>query len=76
MFMAIYEEKTAPDGTKFKIQSIGQKWSLYVKEPINKSFKRIQTSYDAKFLSQVLHNQKEFKVNVLISPRRKLKKVV
>jgi hypothetical protein len=65
--MVIYETKKARNGAEFKIQSSGQKWSLWVKEPKGTAFKKIQSSYDAKFLSQVLHNQKEFRQSKLRS---------
>lgn len=61
----IYDSRTAPDGTGFKIQQTGDKWTLYVTTPSKikgkLKWERIQSSYDAKFLQQVMMNQREFK---------------
>jgi len=58
----IYAQKKAPTGAEFKIQDTGQGyWALSVKEPSKKRWDRIQVSVDAKFLYQVMMNQRDFK---------------
>lgn len=57
----LYTLKTAPDGTMFKIQDIGLGWTLFVKEKGSKRWDEIQSAADAKFLYQVMMNQKEFR---------------
>jgi hypothetical protein len=53
--------KTAPDGTKFKINEEGMVWRLYVKEKNKEKWGRIQSSVDLKILKRIMMNQKEFK---------------
>lgn len=60
----IYDARQVGD-TGFKIQETGDRWTLYVTAPSKikgkKKWEKIQTSYDAKFLQQVMLNQPEFK---------------
>ena len=60
----IYDARTVGN-TSFKIQETGDRWTLYVTVPAKtkgkKKWEKIQTSYDAKFLQQVMLNQSEFK---------------
>lgn len=60
MARKIYAQVEAPNGTLFKIQATGQTWTLYFKEP-SKKWKRIQSAVDAKFLYQVMMNQRDFR---------------
>lgn len=59
----IYAETSSPTGAEFKIQETGMTWTLYVKEPNENKWEKIQSSVDAKFLHQVMMNQKEFRGN-------------
>lgn len=56
----IFELKKSKDGTEFKIQETGMNWTLYVKEKGQSRWVKIQSDVDAKFLHQVMMNQKEF----------------
>jgi hypothetical protein len=53
--------KTAPDGTKFKINEEGMFWRLYVKEKNSNKWEIIQQSVDLNIIKRVMSNQKEFK---------------
>jgi hypothetical protein len=53
----VYEEVTAPDGTKFQIRETGQTWTLFY--DVGQGWKRVQSSVDAKILHQIMMNQKE-----------------
>lgn len=62
--MMAYREvlvKSAPDGTKFKINEEGMVWRLYVKEKNKEKWERIQSSVDLKIIKRIMMNQKEFK---------------
>jgi hypothetical protein len=55
------------NGIEFKIQDTGYNWTLFIKEPNSASWKRVQSSVDAKILERVI---------LYISRGNKLKEVV